>query len=115
MKLHGFTGVGLILLALILSLGMSTHNYKNVHTVDDLTDVVSVSMPRHANCNGCCKDAGICMVLCNAGYLCGQMAVSVDTVDNAFETAKFDVPFWLAGTDLVSSADPPPPKRHPLA
>ena len=115
MKLHRLTRVGVILLALILGLGLSMHSVQNVQVADKMTAVVGIDMALLANCDICCKDADFCTGVCNAGFLCGQMAISVDTAYNAFETAMFDVPYRLAGVDPISSPDPHPPKRHPLA
>ena len=115
MKLHRFTRVGIILLALILGLGLSMHSVQNVQIPDNIIDVVGIDMPLLANCNSRCRDADFCTGLCNAGFLWRQMAISVDTAYNAFETAMFDVPYRLAGVDPISSPDPHPPKRHPLA
>ncbi len=115
MKLHRFTRVGVILLALILGLGLSMHGDQSVQMAENMTATVDIDMPLLANCNSCCKVADFCTGVCNAGFLCGQMAISVDTAYNAFETAMFDVPYRRAGADLISSPDPLPPKRHPLA
>ena len=115
MKLHRYNCVGVILLALILGLGLSMHGDQSVQITDNMTAAVGIDMPLLANCNNCCKDADFCTGVCNAGFLCGQMAIFVDTAYNAFETAMFDVPYRLAGADFISSPDPLPPKRHPLA
>ena len=115
MKLHRFTHVGVLLLAIILGLGLSMHGGQSVQAADKMTAAVGIDMPLLANCNNCCKDANFCTGMCNAGFLCGQMAISVETAYNAFDAAMFDVPYRLAGADLISSPDPLPPKRHPLA